>query len=140
MFGKFFLPGPTEVRPEILAAQPRPMIGHRGKAMEELIASLEPALQRVFRTQRPVYISTSSATGFMEGAVRNGARRQVLSLVNGAFSERFHRIAARAASTPTSSRCRWGQGALAGSARRMRCGARTTTPSPSCTRRRPPAC
>jgi aspartate aminotransferase-like enzyme len=92
-FGKFFLPGPTEVRPEILAAQTRPMIGHRGKAMEELIASLSPGLQYVFRTTRPVYISSSSATGLMEAAVRNGARRKVLSLVNGAFSERFHRIA-----------------------------------------------
>ena len=94
MFGKFFLPGPTEVRPEILAAQTRPMIGHRGKSMEELVASLAPGLQYVFRTKRPVYISTSSATGMMEAAVRNGARRKVLSLVNGAFSERFHRIAA----------------------------------------------
>ena len=93
MFGKFFLPGPTEVRPEILAAQTRPMIGHRGKSMEELIAALEPGLKYVFRTTRPVYISSSSATGLMEAAVRNGARRKVLSLVNGAFSERFHRIA-----------------------------------------------
>lgn len=69
------------------------MIGHRGKSMEELVASLTPGLQYVFRTTRPVYISTSSATGLMEGALRNGARRKVLSLVNGAFSERFHRIA-----------------------------------------------
>ena len=29
----------------------------------------------------------------MEAAIRNGARRRVLALVNGAFSERFHRIA-----------------------------------------------
>src|SRR5687768_7794130 len=92
-FGKFFLPGPTEVRPEILAAQTRPMIGHRGKSMEELVASLAPGLKYVFRTSRPVYIVASSATGLMEGAVRNGARRRVLSLVNGAFSERFYKIA-----------------------------------------------
>ncbi|HJR43501.1 MAG TPA: alanine--glyoxylate aminotransferase family protein [Gemmatimonadaceae bacterium] len=92
-FGRFFLPGPTEVRPEILAAQQRPMIGHRGKAMEALIASLQPGLQYVFRTARPVYISSSSATGLMEGAIRNAVRRKVLCLVNGAFSERFHRIA-----------------------------------------------
>nr|MBP6669047.1 hypothetical protein [Gemmatimonadales bacterium] len=55
-FGRFFLPGPTEVRPEILAAQARPMIGHRGKGMEQLIAQMMPGLQRIFRTQRPVYI------------------------------------------------------------------------------------
>lgn len=92
-FGRFFLPGPTEVRPEILEAQLRPMIGHRGKGMEDLMARLQPSLQSLFRTRRPVYVSASSATGFMEGALRNGARRRVLSLVNGAFSERFFKIA-----------------------------------------------
>jgi aspartate aminotransferase-like enzyme len=92
-FGRFFLPGPTEVHPDILAAQARPMIGHRGKGMEQLIAQMMPALMRLFRTARPVYICSSSATGLMEAAVRNCARRRVLSLVNGAFSERFFKIA-----------------------------------------------
>lgn len=92
-FGRFFLPGPTEVRAEVLEAQLRPMIGHRGTAMEQLIAEMQPALRDVFRTARPVYIASSSATGLMEAAVRNGARRRVLALVNGAFSERFYQIA-----------------------------------------------
>lgn len=92
-FGRFFLPGPTEVLPEILAAQIRPMIGHRGKSMEQLIAQMEPGLQRIFRTTRPVYICSSSATGLMEAAVRSCGGKKVLSLVNGAFSERFFKIA-----------------------------------------------
>ena len=92
-FGRFFLPGPTEVRPTVLAAMEQPMIGHRGKSMEELIARIEPDLQYVFRTTRPVYIASSSATGLMEGAIRNGVRSRALSLVNGAFSERFFQIA-----------------------------------------------
>ncbi len=92
-FGRFFLPGPTEVRPEILQAMSKPMIGHRVAEMEALIAQLQPGLRAMFRTSRPVYISASSATGLMEGAVRNCARRRVLSLVNGAFSERFYKIA-----------------------------------------------
>ena len=91
-FGRFFLPGPTEVRPEILQAMTRPMIGHRVAEMEELIGRIQPGLKYVFQTARPVYISASSATGLMEGAVRNGARRKVLALVNGAFSERFYKI------------------------------------------------
>jgi predicted phosphoserine aminotransferase len=93
-FGRFFLPGPTEVRPEILQAMLKPMIGHRGKDMEELVSRLQTALKYVFRTERPVYLSASSATGLMEAAVRNGVRRRVLCLVNGAFSERFFKIAA----------------------------------------------
>ena len=35
-FGKFFLPGPTDVHPEVLQAMVRPMIGHRSSAMEKL--------------------------------------------------------------------------------------------------------
>lgn len=92
-FGKFWLPGPTEVRPEVLEAMLAPMIGHRVPEMEEMMAHIQPRLRAVFQTERPVYVSASSATGFMEGAVRNGARRRVLSLVNGAFSERFYNIA-----------------------------------------------
>lgn len=92
-FGRFFLPGPTEVLPEILAAQTRPMIGHRGKAMEQLIAEMMPGLMRIFRTSRPVYVAAASATGLMEAAIRNCGGRRVLALVNGAFSDRFFRIA-----------------------------------------------
>ncbi|MGH8951278.1 MAG: pyridoxal-phosphate-dependent aminotransferase family protein [Acidimicrobiia bacterium] len=92
--GHFFLPGPTEVHPDVLAAQARPMIGHRGHAIEELLARLQVGLQQVFVTERPVIVSTSSATGLMEAAVRNGvAGGRVLSLVNGAFSSRFGEIA-----------------------------------------------
>ncbi len=92
-FGTFFLPGPTEVRPAVLEAMMQPMIGHRVVEMEELMGRMQPRLRALFKTERPVYVSASSATGFMEGAVRNGARRRVLSLVNGAFSERFFQIA-----------------------------------------------
>ncbi len=92
-FGRFFLPGPTEVRPEVLAAQNRALIGHRGEPVNALVRGIQPGLREVFGTARPVLISTSSATGLMEAAVRNGARARVLSLVNGAFSERFARIA-----------------------------------------------
>ncbi len=41
--GRFFLPGPTEVHPDVLAAQAAPMIGHRGKAIEELLSFDDPA-------------------------------------------------------------------------------------------------
>ncbi|HSM61101.1 MAG TPA: alanine--glyoxylate aminotransferase family protein [Longimicrobiales bacterium] len=92
-FGRFFLPGPTEVRPEVLAAQARPMIGHRGAGIQALMAEIQEGLKKVFVTDRPVIVSTSSATGLMEAAARNGASRRVLSLVNGAFSARFAEIA-----------------------------------------------
>jgi predicted phosphoserine aminotransferase len=88
-FGKFFLPGPTDVHPEILEAMARPMIGHRSSGMEKLLQGVAPKLGALARTKHPVLIGTTSATGFMEMAVRNGVRRRALSLVNGAFSDRF---------------------------------------------------
>jgi predicted phosphoserine aminotransferase len=108
--GRFFLPGPTEVRREVLEAMTRPMIGHRVAEMEELIGGIQPGLKAVFRTERPVYISASSATGLMEGAVRNGARAKVLCLVNGAFSERFFQITLATGLSADKLEVAWGHG------------------------------
>src|SRR3954452_21326883 len=87
--GTFFLPGPTEVRPEVLAAMARPMISHRSKVFEGMFARIQEGLREVFLTERPVYVSSSSATGLMEGAVRGVADGPILSVVGGAFGERF---------------------------------------------------
>ncbi len=91
--GHFFLPGPTEVHPDVLQAQTRPMISHRGAGINAIMKELQEGLEVVFCTERPVFIGTNSATGFMEAGVRNAARTKVLSLVNGAFSKRFADIA-----------------------------------------------
>jgi len=107
-FGTFFLPGPTEVRPEILAAMTRPMISHRSAEFEALYQHCDEGLRRVFRTTRPVYISSSSATGLMEGAIRNAPDGPILSLVNGAFSERFADIARACGRTVHALEVPWG--------------------------------
>lgn len=91
-YGRFFLPGPTEVHPDVLRAQTRPMISHRGPEIRALMRALQEGLAEVFVTSRPVFIATSSATGLMEAAVRNGGHTRILSLVNGAFSKRFAEI------------------------------------------------
>ena len=92
-FGRFFLPGPTEVHPDVLAALARPMIAHRGRAMTKLLGGMEAPLQSLFRTQGRPVIGTCSATAFMEMAIRSGVRSRVLSLVAGAFGQRFAAIA-----------------------------------------------
>ena len=92
-FGRFFLPGPTEVHPDVLRSMVRPMLPHRGPEMAALVESVEPGLRRLFGTGRPVYFAASSATGMMEAGVRALPRDRILSLVNGAFSERYARIA-----------------------------------------------
>ena len=92
-FGTFFLPGPTEVRRAVLEAMLRPMIPHRGADFERLFNGVQRGLQDVFRTGRPVLVSSSSATGLMEASLRCAPPGPVLAIVNGSFSERFANIA-----------------------------------------------
>jgi aspartate aminotransferase-like enzyme len=107
--GRFFLPGPTEVHPDVLQAQTRPMMSHRGAGINELMKELQAGLEVVFFTRRPVYIATASATGLMEAAVRNAGRTRILSLVNGAFSKRFAEIAKSCGFEVDTIELEWGQ-------------------------------
>ncbi len=87
----------------------QPMIAHRGSAFEQLFERLQRGLRPVFKTERPVYISSSSATGMMEAAIRCAPQGRVLSLVNGAFSERFAHIASMCARDVDRYDVGWGQ-------------------------------
>ena len=92
-FGRFFLPGPTDVHPDVLAAMQRAMITHRGPTMAAIMERMEEPLRHLFRTTRPVLIGTCSATGFMEAAVRAAVEHRMLAVVTGYFGERFARVA-----------------------------------------------
>lgn len=99
--GRFFVPGPTEVRPEVLDAMRRPMLFHRSPAMEELMRRVTARLGPMFGTRRPVHVITGSGTGAMELAIRGGTVRRVLSVVHGDFGERFARMAEACGRTVT---------------------------------------
>jgi len=91
---RLLIPGPVEVRPEILQAQTEWMIGHRSTAFADLFARLQEKLKKAFVTQNRVFVQGSSGTGLWEGASRNCIRddRKALHLVGGAFSERWAEI------------------------------------------------
>lgn len=89
---KLFIPGPVEVRPEILDAQAQWMFGHRMPECTELIGRIHPKLKEVFYTQARVLISASSGTGLWEAAVRNTINQKALNCVNGAFSDRWREV------------------------------------------------
>lgn len=108
-FGKVFLPGPTEVRPDVLDAMRRPVFGHRSAEIVELIGGMKGRLSSLFGTERPVYLSTSSATGMMQAAVTNLSRRRILCLVCGAFSDRFPKIADACGRPADRLTVEWGQ-------------------------------
>ncbi len=91
---RLFIPGPVEVRPEILDAQAEWMIGHRSSEFAALYARMQPKLQQTFYTQHPVYLYTSSGTGVWESASRCAVRDEarILHLTCGAFSERWAEV------------------------------------------------
>lgn len=91
-----WIPGPTEVRPALLAECARPQISHRGKEMDALSARIDPGLRLAFgladTSPSQVAVHTTSGTGLMEAAL-HGVGPRTLHLVNGAFSKRWYDVA-----------------------------------------------
>ncbi|HET8773902.1 MAG TPA: alanine--glyoxylate aminotransferase family protein [Thermoanaerobaculia bacterium] len=90
---KYFVPGPTWVRPEILAEMTRPMIGHRSNEFKELFGRINSGLKELFMTSQATFAMTCSGTGVMQAALENCVARRVLVTTCGAFSERWYNIA-----------------------------------------------
>lgn len=88
-------PGPVNVPPEVLLSMAKPLVHHRTKKFENLVAENQTLLQKLFVTKLPVITFTSSGTGAMEAAVANlhSAGEEVLVLNTGKFGERFAEIA-----------------------------------------------
>lgn len=106
---KLFIPGPIDVSKETFAAMCQPMIGHRGSEFETLYASLQPGLQEISGTTRPVFLSTSSAWGVMEASLRNLVRGKVLTLCCGAFSDKWFDVAKKCGYEADKIQVEWGE-------------------------------
>jgi len=106
---KLFIPGPVDVAPETYAAMAGPAIGHRGADFEELYASIQPGIRQIVGTTRPVFFSTSSAWGVMEGCIRNLVKKKVLNLCCGAFSDKWFSVAQSCGKDAEKIQVEWGQ-------------------------------
>ena len=106
---KLFTPGPVEVSAKTLAAFSRPMIGHRSQDFRDLYRDIHPRLQTLFGTQQPVFLSTTSAWGVMEGAIRNLVNRGVLCCMCGAFSDKWLDVAKRCGKVADRLQVEWGK-------------------------------
>lgn len=109
MYKKLFIPGPTEVRQDILDAQSEKMIGHRMKAFTELYTGIIKKLNELLETDNFITVLTASGTAFMEGGIRNCVNKDVLCCVNGAFSDRWFKIAQKCDRTPDAITLDWGK-------------------------------
>ncbi len=89
---QLFIPGPTEVRPDVLEKMAMPMISHRNKDATALQQGISEKIQQVFYTKNTIVLSTSSGSGLMEAAIRccTGKAAAVFSV--GAFGDRWAKM------------------------------------------------
>ncbi len=106
---KLFIPGPIAVSAKTMEAMTSAPIGHRSPDFVALYQSVQPGLQQLFGTADPVFLSTSSAWGIMEGALRNVSSKRVLNCMNGAFSDKWHDVANRNGIPATPLQFEWGE-------------------------------
>ena len=106
---KLFIPGPVEVSQKTLSAMTGPMIGHRSADFKALYRAVYPGLQELFQTRQPVFLSTSSAWGVMEGAIRNLVKKGVLNCMCGAFSDKWFDVAKRCGKQAAPLQVEWGK-------------------------------
>lgn len=105
---KLHIPGPVEVSEKTFKAMTSPMIGHRGQGFKDLYAKMQPQLQTLLGTKQLVYLSTSSAWGVMEGAIRNLVAKKVLNCMCGAFSDKWLDVSQRCGKQAEGLQVPWG--------------------------------
>lgn len=106
---KLYIPGPVQIAPDVYAAMCAPMIGHRMKEYAVIHHSVTDQLKRLLKTTDPVFLSTSSAFGIMEGAVRNLVQKRCANFSNGAFSAKWFDVTQRCGLEADHFSAEWGQ-------------------------------
>ena len=93
MHKKLFIPGPVEVREDVLQKMATPMIGHRSKAASNLQRGIAEKCQKLFYTNDTILLSTTSGSGLMEGAIRSCTNKRAAVFSVGAFGDRWYEMA-----------------------------------------------
>lgn len=93
MHKKLFIPGPTEVRSDVLEKMSTPMIGHRSKDASTLQRSISEKMMKLLYTDKQILLSTSSGSGFMEAAIRSCTKKRAAVFSVGAFGKRWYDMA-----------------------------------------------
>ena len=89
---KLFIPGPVDVREDVLAKMATPQIGHRTKEISAMQKRISENMQKVWNTKEQILLSTSSGTGLMEGAIRSCTAKKAAVFSVGAFGRRWYEL------------------------------------------------
>jgi len=108
---RLFIPGPVLVKNDVLQQLARPTLGHRGKEYAQLHAETVDMLKKLLFTAQNVFISTSSASGIWEAAIRNcvAPDETVLCTMCGAFSDKWAAVAKSCGRKVEELKVEWGR-------------------------------
>jgi aspartate aminotransferase-like enzyme len=112
---RLFIPGPVKVNEDVLQQLARPTLAHRGKEYSQLHGETVDMLKKILFTNQNVFLSTSSASGIWEAAIRNcvGLDETVLCTCCGAFSEKWADVARSCGRNVEELKVEWGQATTA---------------------------
>lgn len=107
---RLFIPGPVLVKEDVLKQLARPTLGHRGKEYAQLHAETVDMLKKLLFTGQNIFISTSSASGIWEAAIRNcvASDETVLCTMCGAFSDKWASVAKSCGRNVEQLKVEWG--------------------------------
>ncbi len=108
---RLFIPGPVKVNDDVLQELARPTLGHRLPEYAQLHGETMEMLRKIFFTDQNVFLSTSSASGIWEAAIRNcvGFDETVLCTMCGAFSDKWASVAKSCGRKVEELKVEWGQ-------------------------------
>ncbi len=92
MHKRLFIPGPVDVREDVLQKMATPQIGHRTAECTELQKSISEKMQKLMYTKNDIILSTSSGSGLMEMAVKSLTKKRAAVFSIGAFGDRWYKM------------------------------------------------
>jgi predicted phosphoserine aminotransferase len=104
-----YIPGPTEVREDVIEAMAQPMFGHRMDRMTDLYTTIVEDTKDFLGTDNDVIVLTASGTEFWEASTLNLVDDRMLVPTCGSFSERHANVAERLGKTVDRLEYEWGK-------------------------------
>ena len=93
MYKKLFCPGPTNVSEDVLQNMATPLISHRTKEASKLQKDISDKMKKLMYTKNEILLSSSSACGLMEGAIRSCTQKRAAVFSCGVFGTQWYQMA-----------------------------------------------
>jgi predicted phosphoserine aminotransferase len=86
---RLFIPGPVDVREDVLKHMSTQMISHRGKEASALQKAMHDKMQQIFHTKNLILFSTTSGSGLMESSIKCCTAKRAAVFSVGSFGDRW---------------------------------------------------